>query len=368
MRVNILTKGFLSPTTRGWLYPVVKNKLRLSELGINLSFYLKKSKEIKYCDIVIVESKFVREYWGKNKDLIFEFLNDLKTRDNKIFFYDLGDSTYSWVLEVLPYVDKLLKPFIFKNKANYCKPLNGCNLISDYYYRNGYIKSDYERKPVYLKKQDQNLINKIQIGFNSTFANHSVDSNLWMDDYLNKLIRRSFKFYSKLIKPYKISDYIKPSLNRAIDISCRMSQNGYSPGINFHRQQTSKILKKYLMTTKVSRKTYFEEIQNSKLVVSPFGWGEINVPRDYEVALTGSVLLKPNISHIDTWPNIFNKETIVEYDWNLFDLIEKVEDILINYKNYIHLAINLQEQFKKYSFGESAQEEFCNYFAKMLKN
>ena len=45
MKVNILTKGFLSPTTRGWLYPVVKNKLRLSELGINLSFHLKQSKE-----------------------------------------------------------------------------------------------------------------------------------------------------------------------------------------------------------------------------------------------------------------------------------------------------------------------------------
>ena len=80
-------------------------------------------------------------------------------------------------------------------------------------------------------------------------------------------------------------------------------------------------------------------MSNSKIVVSPFGWGEINVPRDYEVALSGSVLLKPDISHLSTWPDIFNKDTVVQYNWDLSNLLELVEKILDNYDHYIEYAI-----------------------------
>ena len=119
MKINILTKGFLSPTSRGWLHPILNNKSTLFEMGLNINFYQKYSEKVKYCDLIIVESKFVRADWRKNKSKIFEFLSNLKTKNNKIFYYDLGDNTYSWGLETLPYVDKLLKPFIFKDKNNY---------------------------------------------------------------------------------------------------------------------------------------------------------------------------------------------------------------------------------------------------------
>ena len=66
MKVNILTRGFLSPNARGWLYSIIKHIPRLSEMGIDLSFYLKNSEEVKFCDVVIVESKFVRDYWIKD--------------------------------------------------------------------------------------------------------------------------------------------------------------------------------------------------------------------------------------------------------------------------------------------------------------
>ena len=112
MKINILTKGFLSPTSRGWLHPIVKNKSLLNEIGIEVNFHFKFSDEVKYCDVVIVESRFVYKDWRANKSRIFDLLSTLKTRDNKVFYYDLGDSTYSWGLEALPYVDKLLKPLL----------------------------------------------------------------------------------------------------------------------------------------------------------------------------------------------------------------------------------------------------------------
>ena len=368
MKVNILTKGFFSPTARGWLHPVVKNKFILKEMGIDLNFFLKNSEKLKFCDVVIVESKFVKDDWVKNKEKIFELLVNLKTNTNKVFFYDLGDSTYSWGLEVLPYVDKFLKPFIFKDKTNYCIPLNGCNIITNYYFEKGLVESDNFRKPKFIQKKDTDLLNKIQLGFNSTFADHSVNSNLWKYDYFNRLSRRSFKVFSKMLNEININEYKKPGLHRTQNLSCRMSLNGYSKGVEFHRKKTAKILSEYLLTNKLNRKDFFSEISNSKVVISPFGWGEINVPRDYEVALSGSLLLKPDLSHLETWPNIFNKDTVVQYKWDLSDLLEWVEKILENYQKYIGFAIRLQEQYKKYSYGKIGQEKFCEYFISMLKN
>ena len=85
-----------------------------------------------------MESKFVRADWRKNKSKIFEFLSNLKTKKNKIFYYDLGDNTYSWGLETLPYVDKLLKPFIFKDKIIIAFP-EGFNILTDFYCKQGII-------------------------------------------------------------------------------------------------------------------------------------------------------------------------------------------------------------------------------------
>lgn len=381
MKINILTNGFRSPTTRGWLHPIVKNKSRLFEMGIDISFHFKNSDKIKFCDLVIVESKFVQKKWNlssgnhtkdnwiKNRSKIFEFLINLKTKDNKVFYYELGDSTYSWALDVLPYVDKLLKPFIFKDKNNYCVPLNGFNIMTDYYYKNGMIESEEFSSPKFLQEKDKNLLDKIQLGFNSTFADHSLNSNLWKYDYFSRFSRRFFKIYSTMLNNTKSSEYIDPESSRKQDLSCRISSDGYrSKGISFHRRETAKILSKYISTNKLSRKDYFYEMRNSKVIVSPFGWGEINVPRDYEVALSGSVLLKPDMSHVDTWPNIFNKDTVVQYKWDLSNLLELVDKILDNYDDYLPFAIRLQDQFKHYSLDKSGQERFCEYFVNMVRD
>lgn len=212
------------------------------------------------------------------------------------------------------------------------------------------------------------LLDKIQVGYNSTFADNSLNSNLWTYSYFNRINRRFFSLYSKMLKTAKSFDYVNPESIRTKDLSCRILLDGYSNGIDFHRKETAKILSNYVSTNKLSRKEYFSEMHNSKVVVSPFGWGEINVPRDYEVAHSGSVLLKPDLSHIDTWPNIFNKDTVVQYKWDLSDLSEWVEKIINNYDDYINFAIRLQDQYKHYSCGKSGQDKFCEYFARMIKN
>ena len=199
MKINILTKGFLSPNSRGWLFPIIINRSRLNELGVEVSFYSKYSESIKSCDVVIVESKYVIKDWSVNKFKIFDLLKKLKTNTNKVFYYELNDSTFCWALEALPYVDKLLKPFIFKDRSNYCRPLEGFTIISDYYIKNNIINSDRPTSnknsfylPTFVKKEDQHYLDKIQVGFNAAFADHSSNSILWKHDYFSKINRRFF--------------------------------------------------------------------------------------------------------------------------------------------------------------------------------
>ena len=47
--------------------------------SIDINFYFKYSNDVKYCDVVIVESRFVYRDWSTNKSKIFELLIDLKT-------------------------------------------------------------------------------------------------------------------------------------------------------------------------------------------------------------------------------------------------------------------------------------------------
>tara|TARA_A100000164_G_C21914379_1_gene777427 strand:+ start:1311 stop:2321 length:1011 start_codon:yes stop_codon:yes gene_type:complete len=84
---------------------------------------------------------------------------------------------------------------------------------------------------------------------------------------------------------------------------------------------------------KVSMDEYFKRMSESKIVMSPFGFGEMN-PRDVQSAMLGSVLIEPDMSYILSKPFIYeNDETYVavNYDWS--DLEEKIDYVLSDYEN-----------------------------------
>lgn len=84
-----------------------------------------------------------------------------------------------------------------------------------------------------------------------------------------------------------------------------------------------------LTDTGVGLVQYLQELQASKLCFSPFGYGEV-CWRDYEAIANGAVLLKPDMSHIQTDPDIFiAHETYMPVKWDLSDFADKV-DVLLN--------------------------------------
>lgn len=83
-----------------------------------------------------------------------------------------------------------------------------------------------------------------------------------------------------------------------------------------------------LTETGVGQVQYLRELQHAKLCFSPFGYGEV-CWRDFEAVANGAVLLKPDMSHIRTEPDIFRPgETYMPLAWDLSDFEEKVRWLL----------------------------------------
>lgn len=73
---------------------------------------------------------------------------------------------------------------------------------------------------------------------------------------------------------------------------------------------------------------FLVEMQSTKIVFSPFGYGEV-CWRDYEAVMAGAVLLKPDMSHIETNPDIFVPwETYVPLKWDLSDFDDCVRQLV----------------------------------------
>ena len=79
---------------------------------------------------------------------------------------------------------------------------------------------------------------------------------------------------------------------------------------------------------RVDAERYFADMQHSKVTFSPFGWGELCF-RDFEAIRAGSVLVKPDMGHLETWPNIFVPgETYVPVRWDGADLADTIAHYL----------------------------------------
>ena len=102
--------------------------------------------------------------------------------------------------------------------------------------------------------------------------------------------------------------------------------------------------------TRVSLKDYYREMQRGRICISPFGYGEI-CWRDFEAIVCGCLLIKPDMSHVDTNPDIFRAyETYVPVQWDFTDLVEKCSYYLNNEderRRIADQAFGVLEQFYK---------------------
>ncbi len=355
LRVHILTEGFVSPNGRAFLFPLIVHRRALREAGIRWHGFTAVGEALYDCDVLIVDSKFHRLRWIPDETGVIAEFQRFKARIDRVYYFDTTDSAGWLQTALLPIVDGYYKNQLLRDRSHYLRPLYGHRLYADYYHR---TQDVVDAEPEYSKPvDDRALLGKLGVSWKSGLADYALTGPLRMAIYGRLPVARLLRFPRRLVAP---------SAERSIDIQCRMGTPYNRASVAFQRREIGERLADHVPTTKLRRCKYIQELASSKIVVSPFGFGEITL-KDFEVFLTGGVLLKPDMSHLETWPDLFRAdETIITHRWDLSDLTERIDAALADHRRRIEIARAGQTRYWRYTGVEEAPGIFCKWLQEIL--
>jgi Glycosyl transferases group 1 len=283
-------------------------------------------------DIVVL-----RPHWQEQPDRVLDLVSSIRqnSRCKKLIFIDPFDQTSSRFFAVLPYVDWFLKYQCLRDLSEYQHEFAGGTRLTDYLVRQmGYDLGGWSVESRVDRTYEQRIVATWNLGI----------ERRWQRQLACAQWRR--------ILPQR----------RSIDVFCRLSlgslhqQEWYGQ----YRLAAIEALRplqaeyqlaiggKFAETGLVSRRQYNRELRHSRIVFSPFGWGELSW-RDFEAVCYGALLVKPSVEHIETEPNIFIPgETYVAVQWDFSDLAEQCRYYLQHPQEMARIAQNAQRLYRSY--------------------
>lgn len=248
--------------------------------------------------------------WKYSAEETIEFFKNLRSRHPNlpIGYMDNFDQSSTPFFGILPYVDKYIKKQWYKDLSNYRKD-----------YRGGFIFADFTSHHYDIDPGEG--------GFGS-YLPEEYESKLLLSPHLAtfKDIRR-FVNFSRYARHFPI--------RKDIDINCRVSVGDEKNSWYYYRHRVESLQAleamgdRYNVVTNLKNKkrmgfkAFIYEVARSKIGFSPFGWGEVTY-RDYYAIGCDTLMVKPDMSHLETVPDIFRDgETYVAVKWDLSDLEEK---------------------------------------------
>lgn len=352
------------------LTPVRINKTKFLELGYDVKIFYKYTDDVLSCDVLALLSKTILRSMQEKSAVCIEsgptvtFLKKARQYANKIIWFDTSDSTSVTHFELLPFVDLYLKKQIFKDKNMYQKEFYGGRIFSDFYNKKFGIEDKVLYKQFYPLSSE--FFDKVQlswnIGLGDMYGAFTKKAN----------IRRFFADYLKVTYKFPI---ISTQMVKNTDIFLRTSANLGRNSVSFHRQEMVRRLSCYIDKRKhlngsingkrLSTKDFRAKLSETKILPSPFGWGEIGV-RDYEAFIYGALLFKPNMDHMLTWPNIFiDGVTYISIDWGFEKMDEQIDELLSNNLKRIDIATSGQKAYLD-TISQAGMNRFCNWFIEQI--
>ena len=115
------------------------------------------------------------------------------------------------------------------------------------------------------------------------------------------------------------------SASRPIDLQARLGTEGsgwYKAMRSDALGRAARLPGRLALGAGLSRRQFLAELRATKMVFSPFGYGEL-CWRDIEGFLTGSVVIKQDMGHLETRPDLFKPwVTYAPVAWDFSDLAE----------------------------------------------
>jgi hypothetical protein len=357
VRINVLTPGFTTSNGSAFLFPFVVHKTALRESSISVRFVQQDTPGITDCDVLAIDSKEFRLGWDDRKNQTLDLLASYRDSGTKILWFDTTDSTGTLQTSVLEIVDKYFKSQLLVDKSRYTEVIYGGREHSDFYNNNAGIFDENEdalNDPISAQN-----ISKLGVSWNSGLSDYSTYGPWKISLYRRIPI-------SPLLRHPRPSR--SPTSSRSNNLSARFGATYSRATVRYQREQIRNLLNKQLDTTKLNRRGYMKELTNSKVVLSPFGWGEITL-KDFEVFLTGGMLLKPSMDHLETWPNFYKtNETYLDHNWELSNLNEKIEWAITHDSSRQEIAEQGQLEYSKYTSGPDSGELFTAHLHELISS
>jgi hypothetical protein len=118
-------------------------------------------------------------------------------------------------------------------------------------------------------------------------------------------------------------------------------------------------------TSRVPDKQYYDELLRARICISPFGYGEV-CGRDIEAAICGCLLVKPDMSHIRSYPDIYVPGvTYVPVRWDYADLAEVCERYLDTEQERARIAGNAYKAVTEGCHAEAFVARFSDLVARL---
>lgn len=352
--IHILSDGMRSPNSTALAYPVLLHRDALLERGVVVRLLDTAGPGHADCDLLIVDSK---HFSGQERgQLAFVQATVGKMAESvALAWYDTTDSAGWLVGGVLPLVRRYFKNQVLRDRGAYARPMYGRRAYTDYYHRAaGVVDAEPEDAPAV---HDMRLLGRLRLGWNSGLADYSR----WGPPRT--------ELYRRLPLPGLLSrrrDATPAHRARGIALSCRMGIAYVRDTVAYQRRQIRNRLARRVESGKLSRGAYFREMQNSRLVISPFGLGEITL-KDFEVFLAGGLLVKPDMSHLETWPDLFRAGgTMAAFSWDLSDLDAVIDRYLSDAKRAVDIAAAGQAAYLRHVAGEESADLFADRFVALV--
>jgi hypothetical protein len=266
-------------------------------------------------------------------------------------------------LDLLPYVDRLFYKSLFSDPQNYYKDLYAKNLFADYYHNNYQVsdkETEYRCSPVLNGEDEKRIELSWNIGVGDYPRRH------WPQRMGTVAARAGFPDAGRLFKTgHRKAPPDFSGAGRSIAVHARIDPVSCESIAYQRRLFLERIAGNGLFLTGiVSQRQYYRELYDSKIALSPFGWGEVCF-RDFEAIISGALLLKPDMSHVKTWPDVYIPwETYIPVNWDGTDIIEKAETYLANDRERSRIARNAYERY--YAQLDGLEDRFVSLFCDLL--
>lgn len=256
----------------------------------------------------------------------------------KLIYFDGDDDCCVQWGGLVEIVDLYVKKHVFTDRSWYQRQFTGKNNLTDYVSRLADSSFTFADNIIpHSGTVSPELTKKIALGY-----------NIGLDDKITQLFEstqpasESVKNVDVMCRAVCAPDlWIYPLRGPVKEALAPLAQKGYSV---------------LLPDRRVDQQVYYDEMRRSRICVSPFGYGEI-CWRDFEAVLMGCLLVKPDMGHVSSEPDIFIAgETYVPVRPDFSDLSEVCARYLADTEARIRITTRaydvLSDYYRSFAFAK----------------